>query len=154
MISRLGLISGVIGLAAIGLLFHAVFAQAPVTQTFGETYMAMALAIISLIGNVYNGYLAQKAKLTGQAPNETDMKIAALLASVTEKIQTQEQKGAQLIDFLYNNAVPKQAQEIVEGSLPLIKVQKVTQDVKDADAKVTQAKNLLGSIQEGIVDKK
>ncbi len=151
---KLALLSLITGLAAVGLLTHVAFAQAPVAQTFGETYMAMALAIVSLIGNVFNAYLAQKAKLTGQAPNETDVKIAAAIAGLAGGLAKNEEKGKQLIDFLYNNAVPKQAQDIVEGSLPLIKVQAVTADVKKAEEKFNTAVSLLSSIQGEVQEKK
>ena len=104
---RLLLISTIAGLAAVGLFTHIAFAQTPTPQSFGETYMALALSIVSIVGNVFNAYLAQKAKLTGQAPNQTDVAIAEQLAGLSERLKNSEAKGAQLIDFLYTNAVPK-----------------------------------------------
>lgn len=146
---RLLLISAISGLAAIGLFTHIAFAQTP-TPSFGETYMALALSIVSLAGNVFNAYLSQKAKLTGQAPDQTDVAIAEQLAGLSERLKNSEAKGAQLIDFLYNNAVPKAAQEIVENSLPLIKVQAVNDDVRKAEAKVNEAVSLLDAVESNV----
>jgi hypothetical protein len=141
--------STIAGLAAIGLFAHVAFAQAPAPATFGETYMALALSIVSLAGNVFNAYLSQKAKLTGQAPNTTDIKIAQGLADLNQRLVGVEGKAAQTIDFLYNNAVPEKAQAIIEGSLPLIKVQAVNNDVRKAETKFNQAVELVKTVEEG-----
>jgi acylphosphatase len=152
MYNKIALLSVITGLAAVGLFTHIAFAQVE-EQTLGQTYMALALSIVSIAGNVFNAYLAQKAKLTGQAPNETDAKIAAALASVNETLKKDQQKYVEFADFLYNNAVPEKAKAIVEGSLPLIKVQALNEDVKKAEGKFNQANDLLRAIQGEVEEK-
>ena len=115
--------------------------------SIGQTYTALALAIISMAGTVFAAYLSQKAKATGQAPNETDLRIAQTILNLQEKMKTTAGAQAQLIDFIYNKAVPEKAQEIVEGTLPLIKVQEVTKRVGEAESDFKHGEDLLNEIQ-------
>src|ERR1041384_3294394 len=122
------------------------YAQAP-AQTFGEVYVSLALAIISLANSVWSQYVAQKAKATGQAPNETDLRITNLLHNLSEKANETAATQAQLINWIYEKAVPDQARQIVEGSLPLIKVDAVTKRVGETQANLDHAAELLNEIQ-------
>ena len=115
--------------------------------SIGQTYTALALAVISMVGTIFAAYLSQKAKATGQAPNETDLRIAQALTNLQDKMKTTSGAQAQLIDFIYNTAVPEKAQAIVEGSLPLIKIQEVTKRVGEAEADVKHGEELLNEIQ-------
>jgi hypothetical protein len=119
--------------------------------SIGQTYTALALAIISMAGTVFAAYLSQKAKATGQAPNETDLKIQQQLTNLHETMKTTVGAQAQLIDFVFNKAVPEKAQEIIEGTLPLIKVQEVTKKVGQTEADVKHAEELLNEIQSKVV---
>jgi hypothetical protein len=118
--------------------------------SIGQTYVALALAVISMAGTVFAAYLSQKAKATGQAPNETDLRIQQQLLNLHETVKETAGAQAQLIDFVFNKAVPEKAQEIVEGSLPLIKVQAVTKKVGAAEADFKHAEDLLNEIQDKV----
>lgn len=130
------------------LLTNTAFAQTE--QSFGQTYVALALAVISLITNAFNAYLAQKAKTVGLNPNSTDEKIIRFITDISARFKNSEEKNAQLIDFLYNNAVPDKAKAIVEGSLPLIKIRAVTEDVAKADQKVQEGATLIDEITSAV----
>ena len=133
----------VVGFQAI---FGMAYAQAP-AQTFGEVYVSLALAIISLANSVYSNYLAQKAKATGKEPNETDLRIATALHTLSEKANETSATQAALINWLYDKAVPEKAHEIIEGSIPLIKVDAVTKRVGETQANLDHAAELLNEIQ-------
>ena len=137
-----------------GMSIGVVFAQGNDTGTatgdeasIGQTYTALALAIISMAGTIFAAYLSQKAKATGEAPNATDLRIAQALLSLQEKMKTTAGAQSQLIDFVFNKAVPEKAQEIIEGSLPLIKVAEVTKRVGEAESDFKHGEDLLNEIQ-------
>lgn len=115
--------------------------------SIGETYVALALAVISMAGTIFAAYLSQKAKATGQAPNETDIAIQQQIVRLQEAMKNSAGSQAQLIDFVFNTAVPEKAQAIVEGSLPLIKIQEVTKKVGETEADFKHAEDLLNQIQ-------
>jgi len=150
-----------IGSIGIGILIHPllVFAQGNVTvvppvaveQTTGEVWVGIALAIVSMIGTVFNTYLTNKAKITGQQPNETDAKIAEVVAGISEKFTNSEEKMADLINFVYD-ALPDKAQAIVDK--PKIKVQEITKDVGRAEEQTKKIGNLVGSILDVVAAKK
>jgi hypothetical protein len=70
------MIGAVTGMMAVGMLANMVFAQGTDTAaTTSGVYVTVVLAVISLVNSLFSTYLAQKAKMTGQAPNETDLRI-------------------------------------------------------------------------------
>lgn len=123
------------------------FAQAPVEQTIGGVYVSLALAIISLANSVWSQYIAQKAKTTGQEPNQTDLQIQQQLVTTQAHLKDIAGGLSQLIDFTYEKVAPEQAKQIIEGTLPLIKVQKVTQKVGEVESDFNHGAELLNNIQ-------
>jgi hypothetical protein len=116
-------------------------------QTFGGIYVSLALAIISLANSVWSQYIAQKAKATGQAPNETDLRIQQQLSNTQQSLKDVAGTLAQLINFTYEKVAPEQAKQIIEGTLPLIKVEAVTKKVGQVEADFNHGADLLNEIQ-------
>lgn len=112
-----------------------------------EVYIAVILSIISLANTVFPIYLAQKAKMTGQAPNETDLRIQQQLVTLQEKAQNAAGAIANLTDFVGNKVAPEAYQQIAEGSLPYIKAKEVTKKVGEVEEDVKQGEQLLKEIQ-------
>jgi len=158
-----GLIFLIIGSVGIGILIHPlmVFAQlggnvtvvppVAVEQTTGEVWVGIVLAIISMAGTIFNTYLANKAKITGEQPNATDAKIAQAIEDISEKFTNSEAKMVDLIDFVYN-ALPDKAQAIVDK--PKIKVQEITKDLGKAEEQTKKIGNLVSSILDVVAAKK
>jgi hypothetical protein len=109
----------------------------------GETYTALLLAIFSLVGNIINWYLAEKAKRIGLNPNSTDERMAKAFLDFADRFKNSEQKVSELTDFIYS-ALPDKAQQIVNK--PAIRISEVTKDVHEADQKVGYIRSLLGEI--------
>jgi hypothetical protein len=105
--------------------------------------MALALAVISLMSNVFNFYMAEKAKRIGLNPNSTDEKIMNAFLTFGEKFKNSEEKVSNLTEFVYS-ALPKEAQEIVDK--PAIQIRNVTKDVVEADAKVQKFRELYDAV--------
>lgn len=116
-------------------------------QTVPGTYMALALAVISLMSNVFNFYMAEKAKRVGLNPNSTDERIINKTMELFEKFQNSEQKISNLTEFVYSIA-PEEAQKIV--GKPAIQIRNVTKDVQEADEKVSKFRDLLDDVQEKV----
>jgi hypothetical protein len=121
------------------------YAQTP-DQSFGGTYVALALAVISLITNAFNAYLAEKAKRVGLNPNATDEKLINFVMGMMEHVKSNSGAITQLTNFLYKDVAPEKAQQIVEGSLPLIKISELTKKVQEADQKLQTGAKLLDAI--------
>lgn len=127
----------------VAVMFFPNFALAQEEQTVTGTYMALALAVISLMSNVFNFYMAEKAKRIGLNPNSTDEKIMNAFLTFGEKFKNSEEKVSNLTEFVYS-ALPKEAQEIVDK--PAIQIRNVTKDVVEADAKVQKFRELYDAV--------
>ena len=124
------------------------YAQAPtVDQGYGSTWLALALSIMSLVSQVANFYLAQKAKTVGSNPNSTDERLAKYIVNLADRTAQQEDKLKQFADFLYEKAVPEQAKQIAEGSLPKIKIENLNSDVEKAKQDLATGISMFETIQ-------
>lgn len=148
------LISG--GMAG-GMGLNIVFAQTNDTgQATGneastsEVYVTVILAVISLVNSIFSTYLAQKAKMTGQAPNETDLRQQQLLLGLQQKLENSAGAIANLTDFIGNTVAPDQFNQIKEGTLPYIKAKEVIKKVGEIQNDVKHGEELLNEIQDKV----
>jgi hypothetical protein len=145
------MIGAVTGMMAVGMLANMVFAQGTDTAaTTSGVYVTVVLAVISLVNSLFSTYLAQKAKMTGQAPNETDLRIQQQLVLLQEKVGNASGAIANLVDFVGNKVAPEQFNQIKEGTLPYIKAQEVIKKAGEIQADVKHGEDLLNEIQDKV----
>lgn len=113
----------------------------------GETYVAVILAIISMAGTIFAAYLSQKAKATGQAPNETDLRQQQLIVDLQQKLTHSAGAIANLVDFIGTKVAPEQFNQIGEGTLPYIKAKEVVKKIGEAEQDVKHGEALLNEIE-------
>lgn len=138
-------LSGIIGFLLIPTVGYG---QTPAPeQTVGGIYIALALAVIGLLTHILQFYLNQKAERVGLNPNSTDEKIIKAIMDLGQNVEHNAGGLAQLTNFIYNDVAPEKARQIVEGSLPLIKVKAVTDNVNTINTKLGTFEDLLNAIQ-------
>jgi len=149
------IIAGVTGGMAATMGFNIVFAQDTGVATGNEAstssvYVTVVLAVVSLVNSIFSTYLAQKAKLTGQAPNETDLRQQKQLVDLQVKLENSASAIANLVDFVGKTVAPDQFNQIKEGTLPYIKAQEVVKKVGEIQADVKHGEELLNEIQDKV----
>jgi hypothetical protein len=123
------------------------YAQPAEEQTTSGIYVTVVLAVISLVNSLFSTYLAQKAKMTGQAPNETDLRQQQQLVDLQTKLTNSAGAIANLVDFIGTKVAPEQFNQIAEGTLPYIKAKEVVKKVGEIQSDVKHGEDLLNEIQ-------
>jgi hypothetical protein len=146
--------AGVAVAVMVNLLTDTAFAQTTPAETTGSIYVALAMSIISLMANVLNGYLAQKAKTVGLNPNSADERAIRYALDLAERFNNAQNQISQLTTFVATKVAPEQWKNIVEGTLPAIKAKELSVAVDGASDKVTEGKQLLDMVESAIQEKK
>jgi hypothetical protein len=123
------------------------YAQPAEDQTTSGIYVTVVLAVISLVNSIFSTYLAQKAKMTGQAPNETDLRQQQQLLALQQKVEGAAGAIANLVDFVGKKVAPEAFNQIAEGTLPYIKAQEVVKKVGEIQSDVKHGEALLNEIE-------
>jgi hypothetical protein len=100
-----------------------------------------------MAGTIFAAYLSQKAKATGKAPNETDLRQQQQLVDLQLKLEHSAGAIANLVDFVGNKVAPEQFKQIGEGTLPYIKAKEVIKKVGEIQSDVKHGEELLNEIQ-------